>query len=361
MPRLYVIFKLCLALLFVSLMNPLSAQDNIWPLITFKNFEQIQSLVTISMHQDDESRKYLWERSIEFMSSHEVLIIMEDRIQIWDIIEERLIQTLTPNVGKICESCIAWAGLTRLAIGGDSGLIRFWDLETQRWDEEIIDTDADLWSLAINPSQTTMITAFAHGAAVKIREFPSGRAIHEIWVPGGFSVLELEFLNDTTFVAANPQTGADICKIDDIPEDCVYLYNDKNNEPGDYGIDEVAISPSHKFIAWRKAGIYAELWDWQLEEEVPIFGGEALDRPPHTQYSTMIFSPDEKLLVSAPYLIRSSEGSQLVAWDIQSYNYIEAPYLFKSRGLDIAFNPDGRSIAVLYEDKIELWGIPSEP
>lgn len=346
--------KLCLVMLFLMIISPLVAQDDGWPLITFENFEEIKPLVTIP--HDTE-----W-GEIFFLSDREFAIVWKEEIAIWDVERQEHIRTLSPKIGTLAKARITRVG-SQLVMGGhtdDSGSIRTWDLDTEGWVGPVIELDASITALAVSPDQNTLAVGFydhEDEITIELREYPSGDFIRVISVNEGLPPPEnLVFLDDTHLVGAERGSGALIYNLE--TDEDVFLYQDEDGTHGDYSVDHVTLSPSGQYLAWIRNEAFAEIWDWREERKLPIDGGEGSGFP--FGYWTMVFNPDEQFIMSF-YKNWQTEDSHLTAWSITTYERVETEFAIQDDIHDTAFNPDGRSIAVLYRDTIELWGVPVAP
>lgn len=347
------------------MISPLGAQDEAWALITFENFDEIQPLVTIP--QDAE-----WGRTF-FISDRLLAITSGEEIHLWDVVRKERIHVLGLDVGVISKDTTALAG-SHLVIGAsimDTGRIRIWDLEMERWLGPVIDVGG-FSALAVSPNRDYMAIGYygSDGPTIELRDYPSGEFIRIVATgTASFPADTLVFLDDTHLAGAETDSGAMIYDLETGEQ--VFLYHEhEENILDSPAVDSATVSASGRYVAWRRGEAYAEIWDWREEHQLPIDGTEN-EAGGLSAYWTMAFSPDEQLLVSFyknEYRESRPQHSYLTAWNLKTYERVKTEFGVEHNDMavisdifDIAFNPDGRSIAVLYQDKIELWGVPAEP
>lgn len=345
--------QLCLGALLLMMIGPLGAQDDAWPLITFENFDEIEPLASIP-HETEWGELF-------FISERDVAIVWGEQIAIWDVDRREQTRVLSPEIGSLSNARIARIG-SRLVIGGEingSGRIRTWNLESGGWVGPVIKLDTAPIALAVSPDQKTVAISFyddENRATVELRDYPWGDLIRVVSVTQGPAPAEtLAFVDDTHLLAAERGSGVRIYDLETDKE--IFLYQDEEGIQSDSAFDEVTLSPSGQYLAWIRDEAFAEIWDWQEERKLPIDGGEEAEEV--FAYWTMVFSPDEQFVMS--FSQDETENSSLAAWNIKTSERVETQFVTQDEIRDIAFNPSGRSIAVLYQDRIELWGVPAAP
>jgi WD40 repeat protein len=214
-----------------------------------------------------------------------------------------------------------------LASAGDDA-VRIWDAATGRQLQRL---PQGAHSVAFSPDGRLLATG-GLDRAVRLWDAATGRPLRQ-FEPGG-DIYTLAIAPDGKTLASGGRLG--VIYLDDVATG-KRLHQCK--VPG--RLASVAFSPDSKLLASATTGGVVQVWDLATRTENPRFRDRKLTG------IHVAFSPDGRLLASAP-----PSGGQGGLWEVASGKEVRR----ETRGYpDIAFAPDGRTLAAPDVNAIYLW------
>jgi WD40 repeat protein len=260
----------------------------------------------------------------------------EKRIFIWDLNEQKLLQTLEDITSEI--NWIIGAGFnsdnSKLWVAYSNNTLAYWDvIEEQLINKRVLEQDG----LAIYFSRdgTRMALSENHDR-FDFYEVENGTYLNTLEDYSSGSISLLKILDDKS-IAAIIGSNFNILDINtgDIQSNYFAFHS------------ESAISSDGDLIAYTDPHN-----DTEIIHLINLFSGDeifALDG--HIKrISALAFSPDKKLLVSGGL------DNKALLWDLETGTLLDTFNIYDSVG-DLAFSPDGQKLAVCTRKDVQIWDI----
>jgi WD40 repeat protein len=290
----------------------------------------------------------LWVISVAFNAEGTRLVTTsrEGLVQVWDATTEESLLTFTCGGHQnINDAAFSPDGLT-IATANETTGVAIWDATTgvlQPYGRGgvLSEYNFGVWSTAFSPTGNRLLTAHQSGMA-NLWNMNTGEAIQTLYHTG--SVFDVTFnSNGNRFVTASQDGTAKIWDTRSGRE-LLTLYGNES------GVVAAAFSPDGRYLATAN-GAEVKVWDI-----TPTGSQEWLDIDVHNGEITGVgYSPDgRRLAVGA--------DRWLWIWDAESGEKEFAKSFF-TEIQDIAFNPDGKSLAVVVDDNnnaARVWNLETE-
>ncbi len=262
--------------------------------------------------------------------------------RVWDARTGKQLLALTGHAGIVVLVDFSPDG-TRLLTGGGDGTARVWD---------IAPTGGSEWLTIAESDTLDTVEYSADGSSLLVGGFGGG------WLVGSStgeriqnlprSWADADLSNDGSTVAAS---AGGAFELSTSSGEMVRVLLD----PSDSDVHSVAYSPNGSLIATGigQSGVdrsKAVIWDASTGRRVGAFGGplgrlDAMD--------SVAFSPDGSLLAGLGGLAR------LRIWEVSSGDEVLNVQAHSGLATDVAFSPDGASIATAGADGAAVWSVSS--
>jgi WD40 repeat protein len=280
----------------------------------------------------------LWVVSVGFNADGTRLVTTsrDGFVQIWDVATvQSLLKFACGSHEDINDAAFSPDGLT-IATAHEEGGVATWDatIGGQRFvgsgslSYSYQADEQQVWSTTFSPNGRHLLTAYQAGMA-KLWDMETGKSIQTLYHTG--SVFEVAFnVKGDRFVTTSQDGTAKIWDTKTVRE-LLTLYGSES------GVVAAAFSPDDNYLA-TASGAEVKVWDIS-----PTGSQEWLDIYEHSEgVSNVAYSPDGQRLATG------GANFNVVVWNSESGEK-EIRRNFR-KVQDIAFNPDGKSLAVVVDD-----------
>ncbi len=252
----------------------------------------------------------------------------DQTVRIWDAESGELKTTLTGHHDEVVAVVFAPDG-RRLISCGREGKVIFWDPETSRKCDSFAVSIGRLQSLAISPDGSTLAIA---GDGLVIWDLV-GRRMRGRLEPRDGTVNGVAFSHDGRYLATASWSSVRVYEV-------ANWERSVSVEGHGGGMESVAFAPDDRVLASVGHDGVIDFWD-------PASG--ARDRIASGQGRTwgVAFSPDGRILATA------SADSTVKLWDLESDRGRISVPVPASKGLSLAFSPDGARFSLA--EKGDVW------
>jgi WD40 repeat protein len=291
-------------------------------------------------------------KSAVFSADGQSLALLDrDQIKLYAVSSGELLQTLDGSFEAVTKMQFAPDGRS-LAILGNAPMCpncmtapqaAIWQLPDGRY--TVVDIQDPLW-LTYAPNEGNLLIWAVEGIHVFD---PNTAALAATFDEYGTNLDGVAFSPDGKTLAANSGSPHLTTRFWGIEDGQLEKAIEDPNNPG-YGAGKVSFSPDGQFL-WAQGSF------WRVKDGARWTGLEtALEKEAPSYFPASVsFSPDGKTLAIG-YL----EG-RLQLWDLGEEKLIRKLEGFQGEVQDLAFSPDGRTLAAVYgypDFAIQLWDVP---
>ena len=228
-----------------------------------------------------------------------------------------------------------------LASGADDGLVRLWDIQTQRLIFVFEGHSNRITSVAFSPDGH-MLASASYDRTVRLWDIQK-RSLIFAFKKHSRPVRSVAFSPDGRMLASG--SDDDTVRLWDIQtQSLVFTFEGHSRR-----VQSVAFSPDGRMLASASDDRTIRLWNIQKQSLIFVFEGHS------SGVLSVAFSPDGRMLASA------SDDDTVRLWDIQKQSLIFAFEGHSSWVNSVAFSPNGRMLASASSDRtVRFWDIQTQ-
>lgn len=269
----------------------------------------------------------------------------DNRIQIWEVCQRPLFNTMQGHSSAIMSSALTQNG-KNLITGSKDNSIKIWDIETGRLMNSMEKHTGAVMSVSISPDGTQILSGSLDNT-VKLWKTSTGDLI-QIFKGHTDEVTSIAFSpNGKSIVSGSSDKTI---KLWDSSTGQLIRTMDQSSTKGELTlVSSVRFSPDGTQVAAGYLDNTIRLWDINTGHLLKALEG-------HTNaVTTLAFSPNGKLLLSGSY------DNTVKIWDLESHKLINSMKKYPYPVTLVAFNPNGtRFVSVWGTKAILIWETPKK-
>lgn len=256
-----------------------------------------------------------------------------------------------------------------------SGRIRIWDAESAAFVSDYRLEVAEPSILAVNPESTEITSVDwlwrendTPQLQIRVWEISSGKMTAEYLNPGSYEqmpvVRDASYMPITSILAT---AGWGVHLWDSLTGQEIAVLYDYTFIEGQWEIAEILFSPDGRFLVADTIGRNGQIYVWNVERTVETYADTLEDRLTNTGSlitqlshvsSSLIFSPDGKLLVSGAHGDFWGGDNTIKVWNTATWEEIAVLAGHVEGVSAVDFAPHGRLLASAgFDGTIRLWGV----